>query len=45
MYYFEESACNIVGTFQRLLQRFRAPIVIRHPGNNVPLAFLVTTLY
>ena len=43
-YFIEESICDIVETFRRLLQWFGAPIVIRLPGNCAPLAPLVTPL-
>jgi len=33
----EESAFDIVGTFQRPSQLFCAPIMIRRPGNYAPL--------
>jgi len=33
----EESTCEIVGTFRRSQQTFGTPIMIRHPGNCVPI--------
>jgi len=48
MYCIEESAYDIVGTFRRPCSHsapvtlFGAPIVIRRPGNFVPLPPLVT---
>jgi len=44
MYCVEESTCDIVGTFRRPPQWFGAPMVIRRPGNCVPLLPLITAL-
>jgi len=44
MYSIEESTCDIVGPLRRPTQWFRAPVVIRRPGNFPSFAPLITPL-